>query len=83
MTKLKKIRKWINKNDGKYFQIENQKFNFFQSFGFMLIVLSLVVYLFHEKAGFQYTWVGWLLFISGFAVSIIGFLKMVNNEKNT
>ena len=80
MSKWKSMRAWINKNDGKYFQIENHKLNIFQTLGYLLIIFSFVIYLFHDKTGFQHTWIGWVFLTVGIAFSFIGALKFISNE---
>ncbi len=75
MENKNKMREWINKNDGKYFQVDNQEFNKYQAVGFILLILAFTIYLFHEKAGFEEIWLGWLLFFIGAISLIIGYAK--------
>ena len=71
---LKKIRVWLNKNDGAYFQIENQDFNLLQVIGFLLVIASFIVYLLHDKTDFSNTWLGWLFLCGGLVSSYIGII---------
>lgn len=83
MYKSNKIRTWINKNDGEYFQVENHTFNAYEASGYILIILALVVYLFHDKAGFDLTWIGWLVLCFGCIALFIGVMKKVRNAEKT
>lgn len=83
MNTFNKIRTWINKNDGKYFKVDNQIFNDYEAAGYISLILAIVVYLFHEKAGFESTWIGWLFLCFGCAGVFIGIMKKVKNGENT
>jgi len=76
--KLKKFRTWINKNDGSYFQVDNQNFNLWQVVGFLFVIASLIVYLLHDKVGFSRTWLGWVFLFTGFISLFIGNTRKPN-----
>ena len=83
MYKWKIIRAWINKNDGKFYQIDNQKLNIYEVTGYLSLIFAFVVYIFHEKTGFQFIWLGWLCFVIGCITLIIGILKKLKSEEST
>ena len=83
MYKWNKFRVWLNKNDGKYYQVDNQNLNIYEVTGYLSLIFALVIYLFHDKAGFQPTWLGWLCFIIGCTTLFIGIIKRINNKENT
>ncbi|WP_299873046.1 hypothetical protein [uncultured Cocleimonas sp.] len=76
--KLKKFRTWINKNDGSYFQVDNQNFNLWQVTGFLLVISAFIVYLLHDKMGFSSTWLGWVFLLAGFILLFIGHTRKPN-----
>ena len=83
MRERNKIRAWINKNDGKHFQVDNQNFNVYEVAGYISLILAFVVYLFHDKVDFQSAWLGWLFLCFGCSTLFIGVLKKVKNGENT
>jgi len=83
MNKWTKIRKWINKNDGEHFQVDNQTLNKYEIIGYLLLIFSFIVYLFNDKVGFQAAWLGWLFLIIGVITLLIGISIKLINEENT
>jgi hypothetical protein len=65
MTKFQKIRAWINRDDGKVYQIGNKNLGVSESVAYFLFILAMLVYVLHDKAGFKSTWVGWLSLVVG------------------
>ena len=65
MAKRKEYKDWINRDDGKFFQIGNKDLGILEVIGYLLLVLALIIYLLHDKAGVESTWVGWLSLILG------------------
>ena len=65
MTKWNKIRAWINRDDGKIYQVGNKNLGALETIGWFLLILALLVCTLHDKAGIESTWVGWLSFFLG------------------
>jgi hypothetical protein len=74
------IREKINRNDGKYVQIDNHELNGKEIVGYSFLILALLVYLLVDKVDFQYSWFGWVFFAIGFVLVILG---IIQNEKST
>jgi len=83
MNKWKKFRNWANKNNGSFYQVDNQNLTLLEVLGYILCISAFIVYLAHEKIGFKETWLGWLFLIIGLALTITGVSKRIRNEKNT
>ena len=60
-----RMRAWMKRDGGKVFQIGNRRLNIFELLGYLLFVLSLVVYLLPDKPGFGATWIGWVSLFAG------------------
>ena len=80
--KFKSLREWINRDDGKHWQVGNHKLNFNEILGYGALIGALLIYLLNDKLGFQHTWVGWLLLFIGVIFTISGTSKGID-KKNT
>ena len=80
MNTWKQFRNWLNKNNGSFYQIDNQNLTLLEVAGYILCISAFIVYLAHEKAGFKETWLGWLFLVIGFALTLIGVNKRMKNE---
>jgi hypothetical protein len=60
MPKWKKFRAWINRDDGKIYRAGNKNLKWIEIVGYLFLIISVVVYLLHNKTGFNKTWIGWL-----------------------
>lgn len=65
MSRWQRLRAWVNRDDGKMLQIGNRRLNVFELLGYLLFVLSLVIYVLHDKTGFNATWIGWAALFGG------------------
>jgi hypothetical protein len=83
MSKRDNIRAWINKNNGSFYQIDNQNLTLFEVIGYLIFVASLIIYLIHDKAEFKETWIGWLFLVSGFILALVGIKKRIKKDENT
>ena len=83
MSRWKNIRTWANKNNGSFYQVENQNLTIYEVIGYLLIIASFIIYILNEKTGFNETWIGWLLLIIGAISAILGGVKRTKNDKNT
>jgi len=75
---LKKIREWINKNDGRFFQVENIELDFFQVIGHLLLLFAYAFYEFHNRIGIDNDWLAWSSLIAG---SVLLFYKINDTKK--
>jgi hypothetical protein len=80
MTKWKKIRTWINRDDGKMYQVGNKNFGALEIIGWFFLILALLVYTLHDKAGIESTWIGWLSFFLGLVFIVWSFIKEKEDE---
>lgn len=78
MSRWKKFRTWANRDDGSQYQIGNRNLSNLEIFGYFLLIAALIIYLLHDKAGFQETWIGWLFLAVGFVLTVLG----APNEKS-
>jgi len=83
MSRWKKFRIWANRDDGSQYQIGNRNLNNLEIFGYFLLIAALTIYLLHDKAGFQETWIGWLFLVVGFVLTVLGTPNEENSDKNT
>ncbi len=80
---MNKLREWINRDDGKFYQIGNENLNVIEIIGYFLLVLSLVLYGLHQKAGLEATWIGWVSFLVGVVMVFYGGLKKEGSNEST
>ncbi len=73
------FRNWINKNDGRYFQVDNLKLNLFEVVGYLLMIFSVMYYFLHEKVSVDQDWIGWTLLVIGLVLGIYGALFKNNH----
>lgn len=83
MSIWKKFRTWINRDDGSQYQIGNRNLSNLEIFGYFLLIAALIIYLLHDKARFQETWVGWSFLVVGFALIVLGAPNEKNPDENT
>lgn len=83
MSKWKSFRIWINKNDGSFYQVDNQKLTIYEVVGYLLFIASFIVYLLQEKIGLEETWVGWVLLSAGLVLVVVGVTKRYLDGKTT
>ena len=69
------IREKINKDDGKYFQIENRDLKLKEIVGYAFLVLAMLIYLIVDKLGFQQSWLGWIFLFIGIILVALGVIK--------
>ncbi len=74
MIKWKELRCRINRDDGKYYQIGNRNLGALEIAGYFFLVISIVVYLLHDKAGLTETWIGWVALVFGFVFLLLGII---------
>ena len=82
MHKRSNFRARLNKNDGKYFQVDNLTLNLFEVVGHLLIIASLIIYLLHDKLGLKETWLGWLCLVIGLVLVYVGVALRTKNNKS-
>ena len=75
----KTFRNWLNKNDGRYFQVDNQELNLFEVTGHLLTIFSLMYYFLHKKVGVDQDWIGLTLLVIGLVMGIYGALFKNNH----
>jgi len=83
MGKLNKFRERVNKNDGAFYQVDNQTLTLYEVIGYLLLIASLIIYLLHEKVNFEHTWLGWVFLFTSMPLVVIGASKRIRNDKNT
>lgn len=67
MSRWNSIRAWVNRDDGKLYQIGNEELNVFETIEYFLLIVALVVSLVHDKAGLESTWIGWVALLQPYA----------------
>lgn len=83
MSRWKRIRTWANRDNGSQFQVGNRNLSFLEILGYLLNITALIIYILHNKAGFQETWIGWLFFVVGFILTVVGAPDEKNTDENT
>jgi hypothetical protein len=56
MRTLKKIRLWINRDDGRHFRVGNRPLNALETTGLFFYICALVLWLLHSKTGLGVLW---------------------------
>jgi hypothetical protein len=69
------LRQIINKDDGKYFYVENHDLYPKEIVGYIFLVLALFVYSIVDKAGFQHGWLGLMFLLTGVVFLTLGINK--------
>lgn len=72
MWRWGRLRTWINCDDGKVYRVGNRNLSLLEILGYLLCAISLVIYVLHDKAGFNAAWIGWVLFGAGITMAILG-----------
>ena len=75
------LREKINKDDGSHYKIGNHALNTKEIIGYISLILSMLIYLIADKAGFQYYWLGWLFLVVGFILVYFGIKQHEINKK--
>ena len=84
MSTWKNIRAWINRDDGRLYQVGNENLNAFEIIGYFLLIIALMVSLLHDKAGLESTWIGWVALFAGLGLAFYGtFKKEIKKSENT
>ena len=64
-----RLRKWINKDDGTVFQIENENLRWFQTLGCLVMIAGICVFPLNRQL--HSGWLnaaGWIMIVSGGAL---------------
>jgi hypothetical protein len=83
MTRLTKLRAWINRDDGQMFQVGNRDLSAIETIGLLLLVSALIVKVLHDKAGFSATWIGWVCLVVGVVLVLFGVWKDEKRDGDT
>jgi len=56
MAALKKLRGWINRDDGRFYQVGNRSLGVLEAIGLLVFVCSLVLWQLHAKTDLHLAW---------------------------
>jgi len=80
MSQWSNFRAWINRNDGKFFQLEeNFSVNWYQAVA--AIILCAAILLLRVEALSSKSTFGWIALVIGIALGLIGMLKGISDER--
>ncbi len=77
---LRDIRKWINRDDGKWFRVGNYDLNLIEIIGYLICFAGIFPLGVKSFAAFKPY--GWILIILGSIVAIVGNIKNKNDNKD-
>jgi hypothetical protein len=83
MRKWAKVRRWINRDNGRIYQGGNCNLNAMEIIGWLFFIVSMLSYLFTEKALANLAWQGWSTLAVSVILIIIGASKNENNRAKT
>ena len=69
---FRRLRNWINKDDGFHYQVGNHKLNWKEITGYLLLLCSVIFYLLQSKVDLNHTGIVWVLFIIGIVFIYLG-----------
>ena len=75
MNTFAKVRQWINKNDGKYFQVENEHYSLPHALGLLTLILGILIVARMLPQAIQSppsVWVGWAIIAAGTVLIVLG-----------
>ncbi len=77
---LRDIRKWVNRDDGKWLRVGNYDLNLLEIIGWFIFIGGILPLGIKSLAPFKLY--GWILTILGLIVAFFGNLKNKNDNKN-
>jgi hypothetical protein len=77
---LRDIRKWINRDDGKWLRVGNYDLNFIEIIGYLIFIAGIMPLGIRRLAPFKLY--GWVVTILGLILAFLGNLKNRNEKKN-
>ena len=72
---FRRLRNWINRDDGVHYQVGNHKLNWKEIAGYFLLLCSVIFYLLQSKVDLSHTFIGWILSIIGIIFIYLGYPK--------
>jgi cytochrome b561 len=75
MNTFAKVRQWINKNDGKYFQVENVHYSLPHALGLLILIPGFLIAASMLPQAIQSpppVWSGWVIIAVGAAFIVLG-----------
>ena len=72
MSYINKIRRFINKDDGKYYKIGNKNLNCVEIIGYFILIVGFLAYVLHDKAGVGHFSIYISLLIAGTIIIGVG-----------
>jgi hypothetical protein len=80
---MNKLRRWINRDDGKYCQIGNENLNYLEVVGIVFMISGLLALPIKKHNLFDIpNWVVYSMFACAFILSWVGISKKSKNDKN-
>ena len=72
MNTWRRLRKWANRDDGKYYRIGNYDLNWKETVGWLLIILACIIYLLHQNGNFETKALRWTSLAAGIGFIVWG-----------
>ena len=82
MSKWVKVRRWINRDNGRIYQVGNRNLNAIEVMGWLFFIVAMLSHLFTEKTSANLSWLGWSSLVVGVMLMIVGACKGENKRRN-
>lgn len=80
---MNKLRRWINRDDGKHYQVGNENLNYLELVGGILMISGLLSLPIKKQHLFDIpNWVVYSIFVCAFILWWLGTSKKNKNDKN-
>lgn len=74
MSRFSKLRQWVNRDDGRYYQAGNRNLSTLETIGLLICICSLFLWQLHSKIGLDSVW-AYGAGIGGFLLALFGLYR--------
>ena len=74
MSGFSKLRQWVNRDDGRHYQVGNRDLGTLETIGYFICICSLFLWQLHSKTGVSSIW-AYGAGVGGFLLALLGLCR--------